>query len=115
MASRPMLYLVDGHSLAYRHHFAYINNPLTTSDGEPTSAIFGFSRSLLDILGKNKPDYLAVTFDDGLSGRDVLYSEYKGTRDQMPDDLTQQMPRIYELVQTFNIPILMVNGYGPTT
>ena len=111
MASRPMLYLVDGHSLAYRHHFAYINNPLTTSDGEPTSAIFGFSRSLLDILGKNKPDYLAVTFDDGLSGRDVLYSEYKGTRDQMPDDLTQQMPRIYELVQTFNIPILMVNGY----
>ncbi len=77
MASRPMLYLVDGHSLAYRHHFAYINNPLTTSAGEPTSAIFGFSRSLLDILGKNKPDYLAVTFDDGLSGRDALYSEYK--------------------------------------
>lgn len=111
MASRPVLYLVDGHSLAYRHHFAYINNPLTTSDGEPTSAIFGFSRSLLDLLGKAKPDYLAVTFDDGLSGRDALYGEYKGTRDQMPDDLTRQMPRIYELVQAFNIPILMVNGY----
>lgn len=111
MAPRPLLYLLDGHSLAYRHHFAYINNPLMTSAGEPTSAIFGFSRSLMDILQKDKPHYLAVTFDDGLSGRDTLYTEYKGTRDQMPDDLTAQMPGIYRLVQAFNIPILMVQGY----
>ncbi len=111
MASRPVLYLIDGHSLAYRHHFAFINNPFMTSAGEPTSAIFGFSRNLMDILAKDKPHYLAVTFDDGLSGRDELFSEYKGTRDQMPDDLTRQMPNIFRVVKAFNMPILTVKGY----
>ncbi len=111
MASRPVLYLLDGHSLAYRHHFAYVNNPLMTSAGEPTSAVFGFSRSVMDILEKDKPSYLAVTFDDGMSGRDTMYTGYKSTRNQMPDDLTRQMTRIYKLVQCFNVPILMVNGY----
>lgn len=111
MTARKMLYLIDGHSLAYRHHFAFINNPLINSTGLVTNAIYGFARAMMDLLEKDKPDYLAVTFDDGLSGRDTWFEEYKGTRDQMPDDLTAQMPHIMRLVQAFNMPILMLSGY----
>jgi DNA polymerase-1 len=106
-----MFYLLDGHALAYRHHFAHINNPLVSSKGEPTSAVFGFSRTLMDILEKDKPFYLSVSFDEGLSGRDELYSEYKGTREKMPDELAQQMIRIRQIVEAFNIPILSLPGY----
>jgi DNA polymerase-1 len=111
MTSRPVLFLLDGHGLAYRHHFAMITRPFTTSSGEITSAVFGFTRTLMDILEKDKPYYLAVAFDEGLSGRDALYPEYKGTRDKMPDELSSQMPRIQEVVRAFNIPILSLPGY----
>ncbi len=106
-----MFYILDGHALAYRHHFAHINRPLMTASGEATSAVFGFARTLMDILEKDKPFYLAVAFDEGLSGRDELYSGYKGTREKMPDDLVTQMARIHQLVTAFNIPILSLPGY----
>jgi DNA polymerase-1 len=86
MSQRPVFYILDGHGLAYRHYFAMINRPFMTSSGEITSAVFGFTRTLMDILEKDRPYYLAVAFDEGLSGRDGLYSEYKGTRDKMPDE-----------------------------
>ena len=106
-----MLYILDGHALAYRHYFAQAQNRLTTASGEPTGAIYGFARTLLDILIKDKPQYLLVAFDEGLTGRDVLYPEYKGTREKMPDDLSSQMGRIRQLVEAFNIPILAKDGY----
>lgn len=109
--ARPLLYLLDGHALAYRFFFAQINRPLMTSAGEPTSAIFGFARALMDILEKDKPNYLAVSFDEGLSGRDQLYAEYKGTREKMPDELARQLGRIDTLVRAFNIPILKLESY----
>lgn len=111
MSSRPLFYILDGHALAYRHYFAQIGRPLMTSRGEGTSAIFGFVRSLMDILEKEQPYYLAVAFDDGLSGREELYSEYKGTREKMPDDLHTQIGRIIQFVEAFNVPILMKPGY----
>lgn len=111
MALRPVFYVLDGHGLAYRHHFAMINRPFMTSSGEVTSAVFGFSRTLMDILEKDKPYYLAVAFDEGLSGRDEMYSEYKGTREKMPDELSSQIPRIKQVVEAFNIPILSLAGY----
>lgn len=110
MANR-VFYVLDGHGLAYRHHFAMINRPFMTSSGEVTSAVFGFSRTLMDILEKDKPYYLAVAFDDGLSGRDALYGEYKGTREKMPDELAAQITRMYQVVEAFNIPILTLPGY----
>jgi DNA polymerase-1 len=106
-----MLYLVDGHAVAYRQFFALDVNSFSTRDGEPTNAVFGFTRLLLDILQKDRPKYLAVSFDMGLSGRENLYGEYKGTRDKMPDPLVTQMARIQELVRAFNIPILAVEGF----
>lgn len=108
--ARPILVLIDGHALAYRQFFALPIESFTTRSGEPTNASFGFARALLDILDKH-PDYLAVSFDQGLTGRDELFSDYKGTRDKMPNELRVQIERIRELVQAFNIPILELEGY----
>ncbi|HVO68666.1 MAG TPA: DNA polymerase I [Aggregatilineaceae bacterium] len=108
--SRPTLVLIDGHALAYRQFFALQSAQFTTKSGEPTNATYGVARTLLDILD-GKPDYLAFTFDQGMSGREELYPEYKGHRERMPDDLRIQMNRIRELVTDFNIPILELNGY----
>lgn len=106
-----MLYILDGHALAYRHYFAQSRHQLSTNTGEPTGAVYGFARTLLDILLQDKPKYLIVAFDEGMSGRDKLYPEYKGTREKMPEDLDVQMGRIRQLVEAFNIPILAKEGY----
>jgi DNA polymerase I len=108
---RPVLYLIDGHAVAYRQFFGLPIESFTTREGEPTNATFGFTRLLLDIMEKDKPQYLAVSFDMGLSGRDTVYGEYKGTRDKMPSDLDRQITRIMEVVEAFNIPILALDGY----
>jgi DNA polymerase-1 len=110
-AERPVFYLIDGHAVAYRQFHALRATGFSTSSGEPTNAVFGFTRLLLDIIQKEKPDYLAVSFDRGLSDRDALYPDYKGTREKMPDDLRTQMERIFQVVQAFNIPVLAVDGY----
>ena len=108
--SRPTLVLIDGHALAYRQFFALPAAGFMTKSGEPTNATYGFARTLLDILDA-KPNYLAVTFDQGLSGRGEMYPDYKGTREKMPDDLRAQLDRIREVVTAFNIPILELEGY----
>lgn len=106
----PTLVLIDGHALAYRMFFALPLQGFQTKQGEPTNAVYGFARTVLDILDE-KPDYLAVTFDQGLSGRGDLYADYKGTREKMPDDLRLQISRIHDLVAAFNVPILELAGY----
>ena len=111
MSPRPLLYLIDGHAVAYRQYFALPAAGFSTRSGEPTNATFGFTRILLDILQKEKPHYLAVSFDRGLSGREQLYSEYKGTREKMPDELQMQLDRIADVVAAFNIPILAYDGF----
>ena len=108
--SRKTLVLIDGHALAYRMFFALPVQGFHTKGGEPTNAVYGFARTLLDLLDE-KPAYLAVTFDQGLSGRGEMYAEYKGTREKMPDDLRLQLDRIRDLVTAFNIPILELAGY----
>lgn len=112
----PTLYLIDGHALAYRTYFALTGAGASsqrwrTSTGEPTAGIFGFTSVLLRILEQERPDYLAVTFDTGATFRDELFPEYKATREKMPDDLRTQIERIRELVDTFNIPRLEMEGY----
>ena len=110
MEDRPTLYLIDGHALAYRSYFALQRGGFATSSGESTSAIYGFTRTLLDVLEHHKPQYLAVTFDRGLSAREEIYSEYKATRDSMPEDLASQFDRIFEIVAAFNIPMLTMEN-----
>ncbi len=106
METRPVLYLIDGHALAYRSYFALQHGGFTTSSGESTSAVYGFSRTLLDVYEHYQPRYLAVTFDEGLSAREEIYPEYKATRERMPADLRSQFDRIRQLVSAFNIPQL---------
>ena len=111
----PILYLIDGHALAYRTYFALTRGQPTsrwvTSAGEPTAGIYGFTSVLLRILEQEDPDYLAVVFDTGKTFRDEIYPEYKATREKMPDDLRPQIERIRELIDAFNIPRLEEIGY----
>ena len=114
----PTLTLIDGHALAYRMYFALTGyasagtaSRWQTSKGEPTAGTFGFVRELLRIYEQEKPDYLAVAFDTGKTFRDEIYSEYKATRAKMPDDLRQQIERIRQIVDAFNIPRLEMEGY----
>ena len=106
------LVLIDGHALAYRMFFALPLEAFTTKDGEPTNATYGFTRTLLElILSPAPPEYLAVSFDTGATFRDELFTEYKGTREKMPDELSVQIDRIKEVVRALNIPILELEGY----
>jgi DNA polymerase-1 len=111
----PTLYLIDGHALAYRMYFALTaggsSTRWQTSKGEPTAGTYGFARELLRILEQEKPDYLAVAFDTGKTFRDEIFPAYKGTRAKMPDDLSPQIGRIRQLVDTFNFPRLEMEGY----
>lgn len=111
----PILYLIDGHALAYRAYFALTRGQADsrwiTSSGEPTAGVYGFTSVLLRILEQEDPDYLAVVFDTGKTFRDELYPDYKATREKMPDDLRIQIGRIRQLVDAFNIPRLEMPGY----
>ena len=82
-----------------------------TSTGEPTAGIYGFARELLRILEQEKPDYLAVAFDTGKTFRDKIFPDYKATRAKMPEDLRPQIERIRQMVDTFNIPRLEMEGF----
>ncbi len=110
----PVLYLIDGHALAYRTYFALTSGGTSrfqTTSGEPTAGIFGFVSVLLKILETEKPDYLAVAFDTGKTFRNELFSEYKATREKMPDDLRQQIERLRQLIDAFPFPRLEMEGY----
>jgi DNA polymerase-1 len=115
MVSKPRLFLIDGHALAYRTYFALTRAADTsrwiTKHGEPTAGTYGFVSALLSLLERESPEYLAVSFDTGRTFRDDLYSEYKATREKMPDDLRVQIERIRQLVSVFDIPILEAEGY----
>ncbi len=101
------LILIDGYALAYQQFHALPIEKFTTSAGEPTNATYGFARTLLDIL-EQRPEYIAISFDQGLTGRELVYAAYKGTREKMSSDLEVQIGRIRELVRAFNIPVLEV-------
>ncbi len=104
------LVLIDGHALAYRAFHALPLEGFATRDGEPTNATYGFTSTLLHILQELRPDYIAVCFDAGHSGRDEIYPDYKAHRDRMPDEMRVQMERIRQIVQAFGIPIFEVPG-----
>ncbi len=120
MPKRKSLYLIDGHALAYRTYFALTGmggggdreaSRWVTKSGEPTAGTYGFTSVLIKIMEQDRPDYLAVSFDTGRTFRDDLYAEYKGTRAKMPDELSVQIDRLYDVAAAFNIPILTAEGY----
>ncbi len=106
------LFLIDGSALAYRSYFAFIQNPLVNSRGENTSAVYGFVRTLYKILDEEKPDYLGVVFDTAEpTFRHKAYAEYKATREKMPDEMSDQLPMLRQVIEAMGIPIIEVPGY----
>lgn len=107
---RKTLVLLDGNALIHRAYHAL--PPLTTKSGETVQAVYGFTMTLLSVLEKFHPDYIAASFDlAGPTFRDELYAEYKATRQRAPDDLYAQIPKVKEMTQAFNIPIYELAGY----
>ena len=87
------LYLLDGMALAYRAHFALIRNPIVNSKGINTSAIFGFTNTVLELIQQQKPSHLAIVFDTSApTERHRIHAEYKANRDAMPEELATAMP-----------------------
>lgn len=108
----PALYLLDGMALAYRAHFAFIQRPTRNSKGVNTSALFGFTNALANLLEKHAPTHIAVVFDtDTPTARHREYAAYKATREVMPEDLSTALPYVQRLVEAFNIPVLALEGY----
>jgi len=111
-ARRKKLVLIDGNSLVHRGFHAFSRLNLTSPTGENTSAVYGFALILLNIFTKLKPDYIAVAFDtQAPTFRHEEYKEYKATRIKAPQELYDQIPRIQELVETFNIPLFTKDGF----
>ena len=106
------LFLLDGHALVYRAHFAFITRPLINSKGVNTSAVTGFVRTLWDLMVNQKPTHIAVAFDPkGGTFRHEYYPQYKANRDAQPEDITIAMKYIPAIVEAFNIPAVMVPNY----
>jgi len=106
------LFLLDGHALVYRAHFAFINRPLINSKGVNTSAITGFTRTLWDLLRNEQPTHIAVVFDpEGPTFRHEVYEEYKANREEQPEDIAVALPYIHKIVKAFHIPVLSVPSY----
>jgi DNA polymerase-1 len=108
--SSSTLVLIDGHSLAFRAFHA-LPLTLTAPGGELTNAVFGFTSMLLNVLRDQQPEYVAVAFDVGRTFRHEMYSEYKGHRERMPDELATQIERIKQVVEALNIPIFTREGF----
>ena len=102
--------LIDGHSQAYRAFFG-VKTPLTTARGEPTTAVFGFFRKLFSVLREYDPEGVAVAFDKGDTWRHEEFSDYKATRDSMPDDMRSQMGRIEQVLNALRIPIVALENF----
>ena len=110
MSQHP-LYLIDGSSYIFRAYYG-IRADLSTSEGFPTNAVYGFTSMLLKFLREYEPKYLGIVFDSkGEVFRNKIYPEYKANRDEAPEDLKLQFPKIFELVQAFSIPMLAMEGY----
>lgn len=99
-------------ALAYRAHFALIRNPIFNSQGVNTSALLGFTNTILTIIEKEKPTHLAVAFDTPApTPRHEAYPEYKANRQEMPEDLAAALPGLRRLCEAFRIPVLEIDGY----
>jgi len=108
--SGKTVYVVDCHSLIYQVFHAI--SEMTAPDGRAANAIYGFTRDLLDILTKRKPDFLFCAFDvSDVTFRNELYPEYKAHREPMPEDLRSQIPEIQRLLAALAIPVLQLQGF----
>src|SRR6476659_9674243 len=106
------LFLLDGMALVYRAHFALVARPIFTSKGVNTSALYGFTQTLLDIINKQQPTHLAAAFDTTApTHREKSFPEYKAQREAMPEDISMALPHVRRLLSAFHIPCIDCDGY----
>ncbi len=110
--SDKKLFLLDAYALIFRAYYAFIRNPRINSKGQNTSAVFGFTTTVLDVLKNEKPTHLAVVFDPpGPTFRHEEYTEYKANRDETPEDIRASVPRVLEVAEAMRIPTITIPGY----
>ena len=106
------LFLLDAYALIYRSYYAFIKNPRINSKGLNTSAPFGFTLTLDEILRKEKPSHIAVVFDPPTpTFRHEMFPAYKAQRPPMPEDLKASVTYVRQIIEAFNIPIMQVDGF----
>ncbi len=107
------LFLLDAYALIYRAYFAFAKNPRVNSKGQNTSAAFGFTNVLIDVIKNEKPTHLAVVFDPpgGSTQRQADFEAYKAHREEMPEDIRSMIQPIKKIVEAFNVPMLEMNGF----
>lgn len=106
------LFLLDAYALIYRAYFAFSNSPRINSNGLNTSAIFGFTNTVLDIIKKEQPSHIGVVFDTAApTHRHIEFEAYKAHREEMPEDLRKAIPYIYKLLEALNIPAIEMDGF----
>lgn len=112
MQTRGKLFLLDAMALIYRAYYALNKNPRITSKGLNTSAILGFANTLYEVIRNEKPDYIGVAFDTHApTQRHVDFVEYKSKREAVPEDILKSIPYIIRLIESFNIPVLAIDGF----
>jgi len=110
--SDKKLFLLDAYALIFRAYYAFIRNPRINSKGQNTSAVFGFTTTLLDVLKNEKPTHLAVVFDPpGPTFRHEEFTEYKANREETPEDIRASVPRVLEVAEAMRIPTIVIPGY----
>ncbi|MCI1752144.1 MAG: DNA polymerase I [Flavobacteriales bacterium] len=106
------LFLLDAYALIYRAYFSFIRAPRVNSQRMNTSAAFGFTLTLLDLIKREKPTHIAVVFDTAApTERHITHVEYKANRQEMPDDIRSNVPYIRRIIEAFNIPVIESDGY----
>lgn len=106
------LFLIDAFAMIFRGYYALIRSPRITSTGIDTSAIFGFTNSLIELIRREKPTHLAVVFDVGqASVRTVDFAEYKANRSETPEAIKLAIPYIHRILKAMHVPILGLEGY----
>ena len=105
-------FIIDGHALVYRCYFAFIKNPRVTSSGFDTSAIYGFTNVIFEVLNIHKPEFLTVVFDTNVrTWRHNSFKEYKATRPKQPDVITSSFPYIKNILSAMNIKFYEKDGF----
>ena len=106
------IFFLDGHALVYRAHYAFMTRPLLNSKGWNVSCISGFTRVLLDVIKREKPTHLAVSFDlSGPTFRHEKFEQYKAQREKQPEDISFGLPYIVQILEGMNIPVITKQGF----
>ncbi len=109
---KERLFLLDAYALIFKSYYAFLQRPMRNAEGMNTSAVFGFTKFLRDILKTERPHYLGVAFDPkGGNFRNQLYPQYKANRSETPEDIIASVPYIKRVLEAMRIPILEVPGY----